>query len=263
MSYTKALAGGFLFLGLAAGATVARADPIAVTFDPGVVVAGASQFTADTLNLKDYSRVDLTGTTGNFTENGFLEFNNASLGTAAPFNPSGNLSTYSIYLEFNATGTQSLASFNGASTGTINTLSYTLFEAPGTSTFSITGDEPTVTNSGTPVALATGSLIAGSTSFSNSPLGAGANVSATFAQEIAGFIASPTGTTLTLGAAFNNDPNIITVLNGGTAFTLNGGGGDLSFTSTAAPVPEPATLAILGSGLIGLGAIRSRRRKTN
>lgn len=262
MCYSKALAVGMLLLPLAIEATVARAAPIAVTFDPGVVVPGSSQFSADTLNLKNYSRVDLTG--NSFAESGYLEFNNASLNNGTPFNPSGNLSTYSLYLRFNATGIQSLGSFNGTSSGTINTLSYTLYETPGASTFGIDGSHnPFVSNSGTPTAIATGSLIQGSTSFSTAPLGASASVSATFAEELAGFISSPTGTTLTLGAAFNNNPNIVTVLNNGQAFTMDGGAGDLSFTGTPTPAPEPATFALLGTGLFGLGAARSLRRRAS
>lgn len=261
MASKTALASFVVATTLAIGCVAAQAAPVAVTFDPGVVVSGSPQFTADTLNLKDYSRVDLTG--NNFVESGLLEFNNASLNNGLPFNPTGNLSSYSIYLQFNATGTQSLASFNGASTGTINTLSYTLYEVAGASTFGIDGtDNPFVNNNGnTPTALATGSLIQGSTSFSTNPLGAGANVSATFLQQVAGFIVSPANATLTLGAAFNNNPNIINVLNGGQTFTLNGGGGDLSFTSTPITTPEPASLGLLGAGLAALGLIGNRRRK--
>ena len=246
---------------LAVVSMAAQAAPVAVTFNPGVVVAGSPQFTADTLNLKDYSRVDLTGTT--FNETGLLEFNNASLNNGVPFNPTGNLSTYSIYLQFTASGTQSLASFNGSSTGTISALNYTLYEVAGASTFGINGsNNPFVNNNGnTPTVLANGGLLQGSTSFSTSPLGAGANVSATFIQDLAGFIVSPANATLTLGAAFNNNPNIITVLNNGQTFTLNGGGGDLSFTSSPNATPEPASLGLLGAGLAAVGVVRNRRRK--
>jgi len=250
-----------LSLGLA---EVAKAQPATVTFNPGAVVSGAPSFTADKLNLLNFSRVDLSGTT--FNETGFLQVNNVSLNNNT-FQPTGMRSAgaggYTLYFAFNGTGTQSAPSFGSNSQGTFSSLSYTLLEAPGNSQFGINGsNQPFVTNSGAPTTLATGALIAGTTTFSANPLGAGANIDATFVQQLANFILSPANATLTLAGAFNNDSNIINVLAGGTAFTLNGGGGDITFRATANPVPEPTTLALLGTGLLGLGIFGRRRKAT-
>lgn len=258
-----AVASTAVFLSFTAGSLAAHAAPLAVTFAPSVVVAGASNFTADKLNLLDYSRVDLGTTTGGmtaFTESGYLQVNNASLANNT-FNPAGNRSTYSLYFDFSGNGTQSAPNFNGSSTGQFDALTYTLYEAPGASTFGINGsNQPFVNNAGgAPTALATGSLIAGTTSFSTTPLGAAANIDATFIEQVLGFIVSPANSTLTLHGAFNNNSQIITVLNGGRSFTLNGGGGDMSFSAVA--TPEPASMALLGAGLIGIAAIRRRRKE--
>ncbi len=248
-------------------ASAASAAPIPVTLSPGSAGLNGGNFTATKLNLLDYARVDLGTTTGGttqFKETGFLLVNNVQLGSNTPFALPITGSGYELYIQFSATGSQNAPTFNGASTGTYSTLDATLFGVNGPAVFGLTNQDasgnatgtsqPFITASGAPVALATGSLINGTTTFTLNPLGAGSNLTETF-NPIPGFVVSPSNLALDLSGAFNNNSQIITVANGGSTFLLNGGGGDASFVA----VPEPATLGLIAVGMAALGATRRRR----
>lgn len=210
-------------------------------------------FTADNFTVTDYAKVALTanGAGGaNFTESGYLPVGNFQNSSGQFVDAGGLNSTYGLYFQFNGTGSQSTLTATPTTTGSFNTLSYTLYGYNGAPA-SFTPDSTTATN---PTILATGGLIDGSVGFTPNPVTPTAAVVLSVNTVDKAFFVSPNPFYTQLFENFTNTQSQVSFNEGG--FTIAQGGGTGNFNN----VPEPASLALLGGGLLALGLVKSRRK---
>jgi hypothetical protein len=258
--------------------------------------AGIAPFTANILNSNATSRVILNTSTGTFQEFGFIQIGQFLDQNGVQINGTGLANNYNLYATFNATGTFTTSGGGTQLNGNFSTLNLALFADPQTGS---AGGAPPPANGGTTNLGAYAAYLVQSGVSNNVPntglitgnaddillgngtipgTGASATAAISFTAAAQGNAASGSfGGTLTwaltsAGSGFFTEPvpfyNLIlaqeTPING--QFALVSGSDQEIFLQTGGPerflevVPEPATLAIFGCGLLGLGwAIRRRR----
>jgi hypothetical protein len=282
---TASASGLALALGLAFQGS-ALADLTNFTWTPAAAVpplVGGPIVNANNIIVSDFADIHITNATGAFTENAvldFIQFQN----TGNPITVVGFGTTFSLYATLTATGTSTGIPAAGASTtGNFTSLSYTLWGNPNgfpTVTIPAAGATPVITGNAGAFALAFGTLVNGTTTLTGVSLpGGGTGFSPTANANLAFQACTAAGQDggLCTGneSAFFTSPlpqNINLVIGNFSATTsettltsaspasfldVRGGGGNLTIQA----IPEPSTLALLGSGLFALGALVRRRRR--
>jgi hypothetical protein len=257
-TFSRTVAGAVILT--ATMATAAEALP-QFTLNPAAVgLNSTGGFTADNILISVFSTVVLTpdGKGGaTFTDTGVLPVSAFQFGNSF-VNDKGLNSSYGLYFGFDATGVQDTPNFTSATDGVFTSVTYTLFGYDVTGPVAYQPSNVTPIGVVAPIALATGTLIdggVGATTVAGVAV-PNANTLLTFTPTVAGqpFFVSPNPFYQAVFAAFTNNPSqIITTADG---FIISQGGGSANFLALA--TPEPATMALMGVGLLGLGILRRR-----